>query len=386
MSNFFDLSESKKKTLSVQELQTYAERLGVIVHKISEKSNKEIKKTKQELIDEMNLCMTKTKKKSIKEIKSTSSRNTLIYQNENKRKTKVHNTKNNEISPIVLLWMKDVKDKFISEGENYKINMLNKDYIEKNFKIKVHFGSILYYGDFYIWNRIEFILIKSYMKDDIHYLSIGRKMTNKMGNAIQFFEKIETYQNNKLFIEKIKLGNNDIYLEDLQFDVHELNGIHFNYEYINEKYKFVVEMNYLTVKGDFNENFPTHTFISTKELSFLRLCDLQYKLSKHQFHFTYKINLPPHFEFKPKWLPGILVKNENIILGNIEDKTDYSYECEIYCTMYNKYMNEENLKLQYIEELNSDELLTNSKEFLMFKNIDDFDTFMIENNIDEIKY
>ena len=183
MSNFFDLSESKKKTLSVQELQTYAERLGVIVHKISEKSNKEIKKTKQELIDEMNLCMTKTKKKSIKEIKSTSSRNTLIYQNENKRKTKVHNTKNNEISPIVLLWMKDVKDKFISEGENYKINMLNKDYIEKNFKIKVHFGSILYYGDFYIWNRIEFILIKSYMKDDIHYLSIGRKMTNKMGNA-----------------------------------------------------------------------------------------------------------------------------------------------------------------------------------------------------------
>jgi hypothetical protein len=121
-------------------------------------------------------------------------------------------------------------------------------------------------------------------------------------------------------------------------------------------------------------------------LNFLRLCDLQYKLSKHQFHFTYKITGPPHFEFKPKWLPEILIKNENIQLGNIEEETSYSYECEIYCTMYNKYMAEEILKSQYIDELNCDEILMNFKEFLMFKNIDDFNTFMTENKIDEIKY
>ena len=38
MSNFFDLSESKKKALSVAELQNYAERLEIDVYKESEKT------------------------------------------------------------------------------------------------------------------------------------------------------------------------------------------------------------------------------------------------------------------------------------------------------------------------------------------------------------
>ena len=180
MSNFFDLSESKKKALPLQELVNYAERLEINVHKVSEKSGKEIKKTKQELIDEMNLCMSKTKKstrKSEKEIEG---------------KTKVHNKKESENVPKVLIWMTDVKERFISDDETYKNNMLNKEYVEKNFKIKVKYGSILYYGDFYIWNGSEFVLLHSYKKDQVHYLSIGRNMTNKMVNAIGFFEKIET--------------------------------------------------------------------------------------------------------------------------------------------------------------------------------------------------
>ena len=40
MTNFFDLSESKKKTLSTAELQNYAERLEIEIYKKSEKTKR----------------------------------------------------------------------------------------------------------------------------------------------------------------------------------------------------------------------------------------------------------------------------------------------------------------------------------------------------------
>ena len=61
MSNFFDLSESKKRALSVAELQNYAERLEIDVYKESEKTKKKIKKKKQELIDEIDTVYLKNK-------------------------------------------------------------------------------------------------------------------------------------------------------------------------------------------------------------------------------------------------------------------------------------------------------------------------------------
>ena len=61
MSNFFDLSESKKKSLSVPELHNYAQRLEIDLYKLSEKSGKNIRKTKQELIDEIDTIYLKNR-------------------------------------------------------------------------------------------------------------------------------------------------------------------------------------------------------------------------------------------------------------------------------------------------------------------------------------
>ena len=61
MTSFFDLSESKKRGLSLSELHNYAERLEINIHKNSEKTGKNVRKTKQELIDEIDAVYIKNK-------------------------------------------------------------------------------------------------------------------------------------------------------------------------------------------------------------------------------------------------------------------------------------------------------------------------------------
>lgn len=389
MEHFFELKDSKKKSLSVQDLQKYAERLEIKVHKISEKSGKEIKKTKQELIDELNSIKTNKGKKTGTQISTHSkskSKNELQKEVHNKGKSIIRQKLIKDNIPKVLVWMPSVKDEFLNEDKKLLNNMLNKEYIEKKLKIKVKLGSILYYGEFYIWNNEKFVYMNSFLKNNVHHLIIPREMSQKIDNSISFFEKIENYENNEFFIQKIELGLNDDYLKDLFFDVAELNGIYFNYEYINDKYEFIVEINYLNSKGEFNDKFPKYTFISNKEINFLRLVDLQNKLSKHQFEFNYSINGLFQSAFKPTWLSNILIKNENIVLGNFEEKKEFRYECDICCTMYNKYENEENLRLEYIDKLNFDELLINFDDLLQFKDKNEFKQFIDNNDITNFSY
>ena len=61
MSNFFELSESKKKSLSISELSNYAQRFNIEVQKISDKTGKKINKKKEELINELNTIYLKNK-------------------------------------------------------------------------------------------------------------------------------------------------------------------------------------------------------------------------------------------------------------------------------------------------------------------------------------
>lgn len=377
MSNFFELSESKKKSLSISELSNYAQRFNIEMLKTSEKTGKKINKKKEELINEINNVYLKNKIQEKKKNEKKIIKSSKLMKNDIKM-------------PKIIGYYPD-EQKLFNGDENYKKNMLeNKKYIEDKYKIKLDFGNIIYYGDFYIWNNEKFIYIESYEKNNVIFLIISREITQYINDSIKYFESINNTENIKIMknigkeltISKIELSLNDKYLSILDFDVNELVGIHFNYVYKNGTFIFEVEINYMNAKGEIDKKFPSYYFQTENlEISFLKLVDFQYKLSMNQFEFIFKLEAEPECEIKPKWTNNILVKNKKINIGNIEENIKSSYECIVYCNMYEKFKNEEIIQNLLIEEFNYNELLliNSKKEFLIMKDFNDFDSF-IENN------
>jgi len=300
--------------------------------------------------------------------------------------------KNDIKMPKIIGYYQD-EQKLFNGDENYKKNMLeNKKYIEDKYKIKLDFGNIIYYGDFYIWNNEKFIYIESYEKNNVIFLIISREITQYINDSIKYFESINNTETIKMMknigkqlkLSKIELSLNDKYLSILDFDVNELVGIHFNYVYKNTTGLIEVEVNYMNVKGEIDKKFPSYCFQTENlEISFLKLVDFQYKLSMHQFEFVCKLEADPEIEIKPKWTNTILVKNKKVIIGNIEENIKSSYECIVYCNMYEKFKNEEIIQNLLIEEFDYNELLliNSKKEFLIMKDFNDFDSFITNNRI-----
>jgi len=379
MSNFFELSNSKKKSLSFSELSNYAQRFNIEVVKTSEKTGKKINKKKEELVTDLNAVYLKNKiQEKMKNEKKIIKSSKLM--------------KNDIKMPKIIGYYQD-EQKLFNGDENYKKNMLeNKKYIEDKYKIKLDFGNIIYYGDFYIWNNEKFIYIESYEKNNVIFLIISREITQYINDSIKYFESINNTETIKMMknigkelkLSKIELSLNDKYLSILDFDVNELVGIHFNYVYKNTTGLIEVEVNYMNVKGEIDKKFPSYCFQTEKlEISFLKLVDFQYKLSMHQFEFVCKLEADPEIEIKPKWTNTILVKNKKVIIGNIEENIKSSYECIVYCNMYEKFKNEEIIQNLLIEEFDYNELLliNSKKEFLIMKDFNDFDSFITNNRI-----
>ena len=379
MSNFFELSDSKKKSLSFSELSNYAQRFNIEVVKTSEKTGKKINKKKEELVTDLNAVYLKNKiQEKMKNEKKIIKSSKLM--------------KNDIKMPKIIGYYQD-EQKLFNGDENYRKNMLeNKKYIEDKYKIKLEFGNIIYYGDFYIWNNEKFIYIESYEKNNVIFLIISREITQYINDSIKYFESINNTETIKMMknigkqlkLSKIELSLNDKYLSILDFDVNELVGIHFNYVYKNTTGLIEVEVNYMNVKGEIDKKFPSYCFQTENlEISFLKLVDFQYKLSMHQFEFVCKLEADPEIEIKPKWTNTILVKNKKVIIGNIEENIKSSYECIVYCNMYEKFKNEEIIQNLLIEEFDYNELLliNSKKEFLIMKDFNDFDSFITNNRI-----
>lgn len=377
MSNFFELSDSKKKSLSFSELSNYAQRFNIEVVKTSEKTGKKINKKKEELVTDLNAVYLKNKiQEKMKNEKKIIKSSKLM--------------KNDIKMPKIIGYYQD-EQKLFNGDENYMKNMLeNKKYIEDKYKIKLDFGNIIYYGDFYIWNNEKFIYIESYEKNNVIFLIISREITQYINDSIKYFESINNTETIKMMknigkelkLSKIELSLNDKYLSILDFDVNELVGIHFNYVYKNTTGLIEVEVNYMNVKGEIDKKFPSYCFQTENlEISFLKLVDFQYKLSMHQFDFVCKLEADPEIEIKPKWTNTILVKNKKINIGNIEENIKSSYECIVYCNMYEKFKNEEIIQNLLIEEFDYNELLliNSKKEFLIMKDFNDFDSFITNN-------
>ena len=370
MTSFFDLSDSKKKNLSIPELHNYAERLEINVYKTSEKTGKKIKKTKNDLIDELDNVQLMNKIQKMKTNKKTKS------------------SKNNDkYIPNIILWLEDEKEKF--SNQEYKSNMLNYIYVQDKFKIKCNFGSIIYYGDYYLVNKEhEFILLElvdyEITQKDEDYLIIPLEFTKNLNNPIGFFEKLNDI---RIHIGKIELNKKHSYVIDkLNLEEEdELNGINFNYTYSfkDNKFNFEIELNYLGHKGIFNNKYPKYCFFPKDNISLIQLIDFHNKLSNHQFLFNFKLYGPPEVDLEPKWCESLLIKDLNKTFGSKKKEEDSVYDCIVYTTMYSKYKNKETIYEQYKEELNSNDdsisLMLKDNNFLTFIDKDEFKNFIYEN-------
>lgn len=366
MTSFFDLSESKKKGLNVSELCEYAERLEINIHKISEKTGKNIKKTKHEIIEELDATYMKNKIDKI--IENKDSKKKSSKSNDNKK-------------PKIVL---SISDHEFAENTKLLSDLQKINYVQDKYNLKCEFGNIIFDGNFYFFNEDKTFILLEKIKED--YLKIPRSITKYLNNSVEFFKKLK---DKKFKIGCLELNKNDTYIFNyLEADKFNCSGINFNYTYCFEKeiYKLEIELNYLGQKKVIDERFNTFKFFPKKDISIIQLFDFHNKLSSNQFLFKFKMYGPLKMDLDPKWTDIYFIKN--LIKGCHKKESDQSYyECEIYATMYSRYLNTLNIKKQYEKELNSshlDELIIiteKDNEYLLF-----IDTNEMKEFVEEIGY
>lgn len=380
MSNFFDLSESKKKTLSVVELQDYAERLEINVYKESDKTKKMIKKKKQELIDEIDTVYLKNKIEKTVEKQSIKKSGKIISKNK----------------PKIVIYFSE--DDFKNNSELIE-NKLDKDYLEKKYKLKFNFGSIIYNGKFYFYNKDKSFVLLDNVLDN--YVKIPRLITKNISDSVQYFSK---FKDEKMKIGVIELDKKDIYVnENIEIDKNDkLNGINFNYVYsfLDEKYYFQIELNYLGQKKIINDEFETFKFFPKNDLSLIQLFNFHNKLSLQKFKFSFKIYGPPGNFIDSKssdknlstfwnWKDDIIIEKSNLYEGNKKNNEDSFYECEGYITMYSKFENMKNIQELCNDKLNNEDTdtsyLIRDKEYFKFTE-ESFDTYIKDIGTDIIDF
>lgn len=378
MSNFFDLSESKKKSLSTAELHKYAERLEIDVHKISEKTKKNIKKTKQELIEEIDTIYLKNKIEKAVEKKSI------------KKSSHV----SNKHKPKIVLYLTKEESDLIEE------NFLDIKFIQVTYTINLNYGNILHYDNkFYFFNKDKTFVLLEKISDN--FVIIPRIITKNISDSIEYFKNLK---DDKIKIGCIQLDKKDIYVsEKIEFDKNDkLNGINFNYTYsfLDEKYYFQVELNYLGQKKIINENFETFKFFPKNDLSLIKLFDFHNKLSLQKFKFTFKIYGPPgnficlnssdkNLSTFWNWKDEMIIEKAHIYEGNKKDNEDSFYECEGYITMYSKFENIKNVKELCNDKLYNEELdisyIIRDKDYFKFDQ-DSFNNCVKDLGVDIIDF
>ena len=281
--------------------------------------------------------------------------------------------------------MPNVVEKF--DDDEYKYNMLNKEYIEKNFNIKLKFGNIINYGDYYMINKDnEFIYLENISienHDNINCLIIPRSITKYLNNSIEFLKNIDL---KGIKIGKIELDKKDNFLINLYNLEKEdkLNGINFNYLLNKDSdYDIELELNYLNKKFNYEDKFPTFKNILKKDISLLKIIDFHNKISNHLFLFKFKIYGPPNTDIKPIWSQNILIKDINKFISTTDK--DSFYECTINCTLYEKFNNINIIKTQFSKELFSNDnnisMMINHGDFLEYSNKTELEDFINENDI-----
>ena len=212
-----------------------------------------------------------------------------------------------------------------------------------------------------------------------------------MSDSVEYFNK---FKDEKMKIGIIELDKKDIYVnENIEIDKNDkLNGINFNYVYsfLDEKYHFQIELNYLGQKNIINEEFETFKFFPKDDVSLIQLFDFHNKLSLQKFKFIFKIYGPPGNFIDSKssdknlntfWdrKDDIVIEKTNLYKGNKKDNEDSFYECEGYVTMYAKFENIKNIKKLCYDKLNNEDTetcyLIRDKDYFKF-NEESFDTYI----------
>ena len=218
---------------------------------------------------------------------------------------------------------------------------------------------------------------------------------------MQYFSK---FKDDKMKIGVIELDKKDTYVtENIEIEQNDkLNGINFNYTYsfLDEKYHFQIELNYLGQKKIINEDFETFKFFPKNEVSLIQLFDFHNKLSLQKFKFSFKIYGPPgnfidinsydkNLSTFWNWKDDIIIEKTHLYDGNKEDNEDSFYECEGYITIYAKFENMINVKELCNDKLNNENTnicyLIRDKDYFKFDE-DSFTTYIKDLGIDIIDF
>lgn len=371
MSEFIEINAKDlgKKTLS--QLCEYCNKYEINPKKISEKSGKEINKSKKEIIDELLNLKNDNEKKTIKEENN-------LDNTDNLDKDNLDNTddvnKYQEGCTRILVYAENFKNKFKKADEDTKKHIMSQEYIEKTFDVKFEFGSFIYFGDYYIINHQNKLVLcdewcPEQSMDDNIYINIPYEICQKLTCAPTFFglignehnqkcRKIKTnfecHFDDKIMISELTLDHKDKHIEKKFGKINDNKGILFKFywnEYVCEYQDNKVLIPYLVndkpLGLDKGNSFVEITL--KKDITFERILEYQQYISTFKYKYPFFKSGPIDNDEDPIWSDNIEVVDVN---KEIKDG-DLNYSCNIICTEYDKYLNLKNVKEQFDSRLKS---------------------------------
>tara|TARA_B100001173_G_C15972257_1_gene540571 strand:+ start:65 stop:1249 length:1185 start_codon:yes stop_codon:yes gene_type:complete len=362
MSNFISINIKELSKKPVSEIFKESEKNGINTKKTSEKSGKQINKTKKEVLEELNRLQQEEIIKNQNEINNLGkSEEENIYQKGCSR---------------ILVYAENMKKRLRKANEEEKNKLMSKEYIEETFDVKFEFGSFIYFGDYYIINHENKLVLcdewcpEQSMEDEL-YIEIPNEICEKLTCAPTFFglignehnEKCRKTKSNyecnfydKFMISGLFLSNTDKYFKKKFGKIEDTNGIQIKY-FWNE---YDCEYNFKAIVPYIDNDKPLSIddlnniddIILNKDITFERILEYQDYISNTKYkHYFFKSG-PIENDEDPIWSESVEISEIN----KLEEEGDLNYSCYVTGTNYHIYNNSKNIKEQFKDKEKSNNM------------------------------
>ena len=366
MTDFISINIKELSKKPVSELFKESEKYGIHTKKISEKSGKQINKTKKEIINEFILAKREQIIKNHQEINNLGkSEEENIYQ---------------KACPVILVYAENMKKRLRKANQEEKDRILSKEYIEETFDVKFEFGSFIYFGDYYIINHENKLILcdewhPEQSMDDEMYIEIPNEICEKLTCAPSFFGLIgnehdkksryfkgnfECHFEERFIISELFINSKDKYFVKKFGKIEDTKGIHIKYfwnEYDCEYHlkaliPFIIDGKPLSI--DYERNYEEIITLN-KDITFERILEYQDYISNIKYkHYFFKSG-PVENDEDPIWSENVEISEIN----KIEEEGDLNYSCYVTGTTYHIYNDSKNIKEQFKEKQMSKDMNIN---------------------------
>ena len=362
MTDFISINIKELSKKPVSELFKESEKYGIHTKKISEKSGKEINKTKKEIINEFTVAKNEEIIKKQEE-------------NSNLSKSKEENIYQKACS-VILVYAENMKKRLKKVTQEEKDRLLSKEYIEETFDVKFEFGSFIYFGDYYIINHENKLILcdewcPEQSMDDEMYIKIPNEICEKLACAPSFFglignehdkkcrrfdKNFECHFEDKFIISELFLHSKDNYFLNKFGKIEDNKGIQIKYfwnEYDCEYHlkafiPFIIDDKPLSI--DYERN--SKEIILNKNITFESILEYQDYISNIKYkHYFFKSG-PIENDEDPNWSENVEISEIN----KIEEEGDLNYSCYVTGNTYHIYNDFKNIKEQFKEKEKSDDM------------------------------